>query len=133
MNDMWGNQGIGNNNYSRFGATGYNPWPRYELIKVNGEIGAQNFRMAPNSDALLLDSNQPILYHVSTDGAGYLSVTPYDLVPRQTTPQVDINQLNQRVAQLEEMINARQSNSQPNKQKKQRNAATDIATSDIGS
>ena len=28
--------------------------PRYEIIKVNGEAGARNFRMAANSSALFL-------------------------------------------------------------------------------
>ena len=112
MNDMWGNS----NNFAgtvlpRFN-NGYNMLPHYELIKVNGEESARNFRMAPNSDALLLDERQPILYHVQTDGAGYTSVMAYDLVLRQAAPQVDINQLNQRITQLEEIINARQSNSQ---------------------
>lgn len=55
MDDMWGNSMNRNNIYPRF--TGYNPLPRYELIKVNGEESAKNFRMAPNSDALLLDEN----------------------------------------------------------------------------
>jgi hypothetical protein len=62
---------------------------------------------------------------------------PYDLIPHQTTPPVDINLLNQRVAQLEDIINARQSNTQSNKQqKKQRNvSATEpeqSTTSNIG-
>ena len=30
------------------------PAPHYEIIKVNGEAGARNFRMGPNSSALLL-------------------------------------------------------------------------------
>ena len=112
MNDMWGNGMMGNNNNSfpRFFNNNYNALPHYELIKVNGEESAKNFRMAPNSDALLLDEKQPILYHVQTDGAGYLTVNLYDLIPHQSAPQIDINQLNQRVAQLEEIINARQSN-----------------------
>lgn len=123
MNDMWGNPINGsiptNMNYNRF-------LPHYELIKVNGEESAKNFRMGPNSDVLLLDEANPIVYHVQTDGTGYPTVTAYDLVPHITVPPVDINQLAQRLTQLEETINARQSNSQLGKQKKQRNAPTTI-------
>jgi len=61
MNDMWGNPINGsiptNMNYNRF-------LPHYELIKVNGEESAKNFRMGPNSDVLLLDEANPIVYHV---------------------------------------------------------------------
>lgn len=96
------------------------PAPRYELIKVRGEAGANNFRMAPNSQALLLDETAPIVWHAQTDGTGYLSLTPYDIMPHQQVPPVDINNLAQRVSQLEELINARQSNTkQPKKQRQQ--------------
>lgn len=138
MNDMWGNpinSGMPNMNngmnvFPRFNTTnfGNNILPHYELIKVKNEESARNFRMGPNSDALLLDEREPILYHVQTDGAGYVDVMSYDLVPRMKTQPIDVNLLAQRIAQLEETINARQSNSQPNKQKKQRNTSTDIST-----
>ena len=112
MNDMWGNP-------TTFGySNNYNHYlPHYELIKVKGEQSASQFRMGPNSDALLLDENEPLLYHVQTDGTGFLSVMTYDLVPHVKAPQIDVNQLAQRVAQLEETLNARQSNSK--QQKKQ--------------
>lgn len=73
MNDIWGNpmNGMMNNNNNPFPRVnnfnyGFNSsiLPHYELIKVNGEAGAKNFRMAPNSDALLLDDKEPILWHV---------------------------------------------------------------------
>ena len=130
MNDMWGNP-IGNmvNNNNNFGFNRSNmgnnftgnfspALPRYEIIKVNGEAGAKNFRMAANSTALLLDENEPIVWFVQTDGAGYCVATPYDITPHHKIPPVDVNQLEQRVAQLEEMINVRQSNTQSNKQSK---------------
>lgn len=100
------------------------PAPRYEVIRVNGEAGARNFRMAPNSNALLLDETAAILWFAQTDGTGYLTVTPYDLMPHQQAQPVDINNLAARVTQLEEMINARQSNSFSNKQSKKQQHAT---------
>jgi len=135
MNDMWGNpigngvQNMNNNVFPRFNTTnfGNNILPHYELIKVKNEESARQFRMGPNSDALLLDEREPILYHVQTDGAGYVDVMSYDLIPRVKAQPIDINQLAQRISQLEETLNARQSNSQSGKQKKQRNTA-DIST-----
>lgn len=94
------------------------PAPRYEVIKVNGEAGAKNFRMAPNSNALLLDETAAMIWFAQTDGTGYLTVTPYDIVPHQQVPPVDINNLAARVQQLEDVINARQSNTYANKQPK---------------
>lgn len=94
--------------------------PRYELIKVNGEAGAKNFKMAPNSATLLLDETAPIVWLVQTDGSGLLTPTPFDIVVHQQPPQIDISDLAARVAQLEERLND-QSNIISNKQfKKQR-------------
>lgn len=115
--DNWNNFNIGlNPNMNRM----YNfnpPAQHYEIIKVNGEAGARNFRMAPNSTALLLDETAALIWFAQTDGTGYLTVTPYDIVPHQQVPPVDINQLADRVTQLEELINAK-SNSHTNRQLK---------------
>ena len=100
------------------------PAPRYEIIKVNGEAGARNFRMAPNSNALLLDETAAIVWFAQTDGTGYLTVTPYSITPYQPAPQVNINDLATRVAQLEEIVNNAQSNSFSNKRSKKPNHAT---------
>lgn len=103
----------------------YNPpAPKYEIIKVNGEAGARNFRMAPNSNALLLDETAAIIWFAQTDGTGYLTVTPYSIAPYQPAPQVNIDDLATRVAQLEEIVNNAQSNTITNKQpRKQRHTA----------
>lgn len=94
--------------------------PHYDIIQVNGEAGAQNFRMAPNSTALLLDKTASIVWLAQTDGTGYLTVTPYDITPHQQVPPVNINDLASRVAQLEELVNNAnyKSNSYANKQSK---------------
>ena len=106
------------------------PAPRYEVIKVNGEAGAKNFRMAPNSNALLLDETAAMIWFAQTDGTGYLTVTPYDIIPHQQVPPVDINNLAARVQQLEDVINARQSNTYSNKQsKKHRQSYADATDS----
>lgn len=98
--------------------------PRYELIKVNGEAGAKNFKMAPNSATLLLDETAPIVWLVQTDGSGLLTPTPFDIVVHQQPPQIDINNLAARVAQLEERLND-QSNTISNKQSKKQRQRND--------
>lgn len=93
----------------------WNNMPHYEVIQVNGEAGAKNFRMGPNSSALLLDKTASIIWLAQTDGTGYLTVTPYDFFPHQEAQPVDLNDLANRVSQLEEVINGK-SNSYAAKQ-----------------
>ena len=85
------------------------PLQKYEIIHVNGEAGAQCLRMAPNSNALLLDDTAPLVWLAQTDGAGYKTVTPYSIAPYQPTPPVDVNGLEDRVKRLEEMLSGTKS------------------------
>lgn len=98
--------------------------PHYEIPQVNGEAGAKSFQMAPNSSNLLLDQTvSNLVWLVQTDSAGYLTATPWDIFPHQVKPQVDVNSLEQRVKNLEDMYAA--INTGTTKQsKKQRNANT---------
>ena len=64
---------------------------RYDIIQVNGRNGAEAFRMAPNSRCLLLDEKDPIVWLVTSDGAGYQTATPYSITPyQQPNPQGDL-------------------------------------------
>ena len=94
-----------------------NNFPHYDIIKVKGQNGAEAFQMAPNSKVLLLDENDPLVWFVQTDGAGYKTATPYTIAPFQPTPPVDLNSLEQRLTALEEKINAKSYNG-ANKQRK---------------
>jgi len=94
-----------------------NSFPRYDIIKVKGQNGADAFQMAPNSKVLLLDENDPLVWFVQTDGAGYKTVTPYTITPFQPAPPVDLNSLEQRLAALEEKMYAKSYNG-ANKQRK---------------
>lgn len=83
---------------------------RYEVIRVNGKNGAEAFQMAPNSQVLLLDETAPIVWLKTTDGAGYPTVTPYEITPAQTQEQKDADKfaaLESRISSLEELINAK--------------------------
>ena len=78
--------------------------PRCEIIHVNGENGARAFRMAPNSQCLLLDDTAPIIWLCVSDGAGYQTLTPYTIKPYQATPAPDIGAINDRLTRLEAAI-----------------------------
>jgi len=105
-----------------------NNLPRYDIIKVRGQNGAEAFQMAPNSKALLLDENDPLVWFVQTDGAGYKTATPYTISPYQPAPPVDLNSIEMRLTALEEKINAKSYNG-TNKQRKSntRNEQSDEA------
>lgn len=89
----------------------YNQYPqmrqygttRQEVIRVNGKGGADAYQMMPNSSALLLDETAPIVWLVTTDGAGFKTTQPYEIKPY--TPQAETNSLEERVKRLEMMMN----------------------------
>lgn len=81
--------------------------PRQKIIRVNGRNGAMSIQMAPSSSVLVLDETAPLVWLCQTDGAGYLTVTPFDIAPHQEAPQVSVNDLSARLARLEEIVNGK--------------------------
>ena len=79
------------------------PAPRYEIIQVKGEAGANNFRMAPNSRAILADETAPMIWFAHTDSGGYLTVEAYDIYPHKAQDPVNVNDLAERVKKLEDL------------------------------
>lgn len=90
--------------------------PRYEVIQVNGENGARAFAMAPNSSALLMDATAPIVWLCTTDGAGYLTASPFSIAPYQTEKTVDVKTLEERIERLEARM-SEQSDAAPAKRR----------------
>lgn len=87
-------------------------------VKVNGRPGAEAYQLAPNSDKLLLDSSAAIVWLVQTDGAGYKTVTPYDISPHEEKKPEDVyKSLEERIAKIEERLNGK-SNTSDAKQRK---------------
>lgn len=76
-----------------------------QVVKVNGENGARAYQLGPNSSALLLDESGMMVWLVTSDGAGYKTVSPYDIAPHKTTPAPDYVSLESRIKRLEDMIN----------------------------
>lgn len=134
MDNGWNNFNMGNrlnnfnpapNNNNMFSMA-----PHYEIIRVNGEAGAKNFRMGPNSNALLLDNTAPRVWLAQTDGTGYLTVEPFKIMPEQQAEQIDLNNLAARVAQLEEIINDKSNSFSTKQSKKQRQQSNSIAANE---
>ena len=78
--------------------------PQQQVVKVNGEGGANAYAMGPNSSALLLDTSGTMIWAVTTDGAGYKTVVPYDISPHQNREQIAVKSLEDRIKRLEEII-----------------------------
>ena len=78
-----------------------------QVTRVNGENGARTYQIGANSSALLLDESGTMVWLVTSDGAGYKTVSAYDIVPHKTEPAPDFGSLESRVKRLEEMINDR--------------------------
>lgn len=83
----------------------YQQQPKQEVVKVNGENGARAFPLGANSSALLLDESGVIVWLVTTDGAGYKTVAPFDISPHEAAPAPNYNDLEQRISALERMMN----------------------------
>lgn len=77
-----------------------------QVVRVNGENGARTYTIGANSSALLLDESGLMVWLVTSDGAGYKTVTPYDITPHQAQPAPDYESLESRIKKLEEIVNA---------------------------
>lgn len=75
-----------------------------QIIKVNGRGGAEAYQMPPNSQILLLDETQPLIWLKQTDGAGYPTLTAYDIKPHEEAPVPDMKSLEERITKIEEAM-----------------------------
>ena len=97
-----------------------------QVVKVNGEGGARAFQMGANSSALLLDESGVLVWLATTDGAGYKTITPYDISPHKVAPAPDYSTLETRIARLEELMNEYTTN--PTAVKRKKPADSDATT-----
>ena len=100
------------NPYAQYLAPAVNPYQnmmagaqQMQVTKVNGEGGANAFSMGPNSSAILLDASGTMIWAVTTDGAGYKTVVPYDIIPHKDQEKLTYEGLENRIKRLEELIN----------------------------
>ena len=105
--------------YSPYNTPNYPSYqPPVQVVKVNGEGGARAYQMGANSSALLLDESGQIVWAVTTDGAGYKTVSPYDITPHRVSTTPDVATLETRIARLEEIVNANATDTTTVKRKK---------------
>ena len=88
--------------------------PQRQVDRVNGENGARAFALGPYSSAMLLDESGTLVWMVTTDGAGYKTIAPYDIMPHKTEPAPDFSDLESRVKKLEEMMGGRRNGNSGN-------------------
>lgn len=81
-----------------------------QVTRVSGENGAKAYQIGANSSALLLDESGLMVWLCTTDGAGYKTVTAYDITPHKSESAPNFNDLESRIARLEEIVNANTSN-----------------------
>lgn len=84
-----------------------------QVVRVNGEASAQMYNLPPNSSALLLDNEQPIVYLLQTDGAGYKQISKFKIEPFVEEPMPDLKNFEERLRAIEERLD--ESNSKPTK------------------
>ena len=95
----------------------FNPYVQQPMIqpvqvtRVNGENGARTYAMGAHSSALLLDESGLMVWLVTSDGAGYKTVTPYDITPHKIAPAPDFGTLESRIQRLEEIVNGNSTDS----------------------
>lgn len=104
---MYSNNMYGNNPYGV-----YNPAPiqmppqKQEVDRVNGRNGAEMYRMAPDSSAIVLDANDPMIWFIQTDSAGYKSIIPYDIAPHEEAKMPDAKTIDERMNGFDERLRA---------------------------
>ena len=99
------------------------PQPQQQVVRVNGENGAKAYGIGANSSALLLDESGTMVWLITSDGAGYKSVSAYDIVPHKAEPSPDYGSLETRIKRLEEIINGNTRNPSSTSKVKPKDAA----------
>ena len=78
-----------------------------KIDRVNGKEGAEAYFLMPNSEVLLLDTTNPIIWLKQTDSAGYGTVTGFNVIPLKDDADVsqnDYSALEQRIANIEQIL-----------------------------
>ena len=78
-----------------------------KIDRVNGREGADAYFLMPNSEALLLDTKDPIVWLKQTDSAGYGTVTGFTIMPLKenaNNEQYDFSSLERRVTEIEQLL-----------------------------
>lgn len=80
----------------------------YQVVKVNGERGAEALPMYPRSEVIALDASctdKILAWYITTDDAGCKTKTLYKMDIYNPPKQPDLNDLLSRINRLEEKLN----------------------------
>ena len=78
------------------------PQAQTKVVEVTGRAGAEAYQLGPDSSILLLDNTAPIVWLVKSDGAGYKTLSAYDIKPHEEEKPVDhFKELEDRITKLE--------------------------------
>ena len=86
------------------------PQQQTQVVRVSGENGAKAYQMGANSSALLLDESGSMVWLKTTDGAGFPTISAYDITPHKATPAPDYVSLESRIERLEMIVNGNTGN-----------------------
>lgn len=79
--------------------------PKHKIRQCDGESGAKNMVMGPDSQEIFIDSTAPLIWMVVTDeNANKVSVNGFRIEPYIPEPEPDLKMLLARIDKLEEMI-----------------------------
>lgn len=90
-----------------------NPYQQIHTPYVNGKAEADKFNIPLNSDILLLDNTNPIVYLKKTDQYGNSSTYAFSITPIEPEKPIsldDLNSINERLKRLEDMLNGKSNN-----------------------
>ena len=97
----------GSNPYGMYNPAVVQPQPQRTTVdKVNGRNGAEMYSIAPDSSVLLLDQNNPMVWFIATDSAGYKTIIPYDIKQHEDEPVPDYKSIDSRLDSIDERIKA---------------------------
>lgn len=82
--------------------------PQTKVIQVKGKEGANMIEMAPNSELLVMDETDPIIWYIKTDDVGMKDITGLDITIHEDEEKKVMSSLEERIARLERMMKARE-------------------------
>lgn len=111
------------NPYTGYPQSNYSNYTNQQqsIVKVNGRTGAESYNMPVNSQALLLDESNPIVWLVQTNEFGFKTINGFDLTPHaEQKTDTGMKSIEDRLKKIEEML-YEQSNSRYSESKKHSN------------
>ena len=94
-----------------------------QVVRVSGENGAKAYQMGANSSVLLLDESGSIVWLKTTDGAGFPTISAYDITPHKVAPVPDYGSLESRIERLETIVNGNAGNTSTTNKRKSNDGA----------